>query len=103
VAAGAGALIAARDLKPLPVMHIAGRNDEIVPFAGQERTREAVRKLNGCEPEGEPWAEAGDLVGTVYPSKAGAPVVWVVHPGTHRYPDDAPGLIIRFFKEHARR
>ena len=25
----------------------------------------AVRKLNGCDEEGKPWAKAGDLVGTV--------------------------------------
>jgi polyhydroxybutyrate depolymerase len=102
VATMSGALLGAEDIKPLPVLHIAGRNDRLVPFDGQERVMEVARKLDGCAPEGEAWASAGDLVGTVYPSRGGTPVVWVVHPGTHRYPDRAPELIVRFFKEHAR-
>lgn len=85
--------------KPLPVLHIAGRNDRTVPFARQQQTIERIRTFNGCEPDGTPWAEAGDLVGTRYASKVGAPVVWAEHPGAHRYPDTAPELIVRFFKE----
>jgi polyhydroxybutyrate depolymerase len=73
--------------------------DEVVSLADQRKIVEAIRKLNGCEAEGKPWAKAGELVGATYPSKDGAPVVWVVHPGTHKYPDHAPELIVRFFKE----
>lgn len=98
-AAGARGFREARN--PVPVLHIAGRNDETVPFAKQLQTVEKIRKFNGCEPDGKPWAMAGDLVGTLYPSKVGAPVVWAEHPGAHKNPDTAPELIIRFFKELA--
>lgn len=92
-----------RDGKPLPVLHVAGEKDDVVPFENQKRTMDAVRKLNGCDTEGKPWGKAGNLVGTVYPSKGGTPFVAVIHPGTHQYPDEAPELIVKFFKEHARR
>ena len=86
---------------PLPVLHIAGRNDTTVPFAKQQHTVARIRTFNACEPEGQPWASAGDLVGTLYPSKAGAPVVWAEHPGAHKNPRAAPELIVRCFKEGA--
>ena len=43
-------------LKPKPVMHIAGEKDALVKFEWQQRTIERVRKLNGCDAEGKPWA-----------------------------------------------
>jgi polyhydroxybutyrate depolymerase len=51
-------------LKPKPALHVAGENDELVRFPLQQRTMEAVRKLNGCTEEGKSWATAGTLVGT---------------------------------------
>jgi polyhydroxybutyrate depolymerase len=98
-AAGAGGLRDAKDKKRLPVLHIAGEKDETVPFANQKKTVEMIRKFNGCEADGTPWAKVGHLTGTVYRSKDGAPVIFVEHPGTHKYPDGAPELIVRFFKE----
>ncbi|MBV5328969.1 MAG: prolyl oligopeptidase family serine peptidase [Chlorobium sp.] len=98
-AAVAGGLWADNDAKPIPVMHIAGRNDNVVPFEYQQKTLEAVCRRNVCETKGIPWATAGDLTGTLYPSKAGASVVSVVHPGSHKYPENAIELIVRFFKE----
>lgn len=92
-----------QDPKPLPILHLAGEKDEIVSFASQKRTMAAVRKLLGCESEGKAWAKAGNLVGTLYPSAAGTPFVSLIHPGTHRFPDEAPELIVRFFREHAKR
>ena len=83
-------------------MHVAGEKDQIVPFEYQKRTMEAVRKLNGCEAEGKPWANAGEIVGTHYPSKTGTPFVSVIYPGTHTFPVDAPRLITKFFKENAK-
>lgn len=85
-------------LAPKPAMHIAGRNDELVKFSMQERSMEAVKKANGCEAKGEKWAD--DC--TLYPSKSGTPFVAYVHDGTHKYPSEAPALIVRFFKEHAK-
>jgi polyhydroxybutyrate depolymerase len=85
-------------LSPLPAMHVAGRNDRIVPFAGQERTMEAVRRVDGCGDESSEWAK--DCL--LYPSKTATPFVSLIHPGGHEVPDEAPPLIVRFFKEHAK-
>lgn len=90
------------ELKPLPALHIAGEQDEIVPFAWQARTMEAVRKLNHCDSNGKAWANAGSLVGTLYPSATGTPFIAVIHPGTHKFPDEAPSLVVRFFQEHVK-
>ncbi len=84
-------------LKPKPVMHIAGRKDELVKFAWQEEAVNRIRKLNQCS-DGEPWVENC----TLYPSKIGAPVVAFFHPGTHQFPSTAPALIVKFFKEHTK-
>lgn len=97
----AGAARNLGNLKPKPALHIAGELDETVPFENQKRTMGAVRRLNGCDAAGTPWAKAGALVGTLYSSKAGTPFVSVIYPGTHTFPDEAPELIVRFFKEHA--
>ena len=88
-------------LKPKPALHVAGTNDELVKFPLQDRTMNAVRRLNGCAAEGEAWAKAGPITGTRYPSKTGTPFVSLVYPGTHKYPAEAPGLIVKFFKEQA--
>ena len=88
----------ASSLKPKPVMHIAGKNDELVKFPMQERTIEAVRRTDGCDENGQPWAP--DC--TLYASKTGTPVVTMIYDGGHRYPAEAPPLIVRFFKEQAR-
>ena len=103
IAPVAGGARPSKNRQPLPVMQISGKNDEIVPFAGQQRIMEVIRTLNHCEPDGKPWATAGTLVGTLYPSKIGAPFVFVVHPGTHKFPAEAPELIVKFFKENVRK
>ncbi len=82
--------------EPKPVLHLAGKADPLVKFAWQERTIQMVRKLNGCG-SGEPWP--GDASCTLYASAKSAPVVTWVHEGGHSYPAEAPGLIVRFFKE----
>lgn len=85
-------------LKPKPVMHVAGEKDALVKFAWQQAQMLALRKLNQCG-EGRPW----DTNCTLYSSAIGAPVVTMIHPGTHAYPAAAPALIVKFFKEHAKR
>ncbi len=86
-------------LKPKPALHVAGTNDELVKFIVQERAMKVVRRLNGCAADGVPWGKAGSITGTMYPSATGTPFVSLVYPGTHKYPAEAPGLIVRFFKE----
>lgn len=85
-------------LKPKPAMHIAGENDQLVRFAVQELAMEAVRRINGCQATGETWA-AGC---TLYPSTTGTPFVSFIHAGGHKYPGEAPALIVKFFKEQVR-
>jgi polyhydroxybutyrate depolymerase len=95
--APSAALIRNREhLKPKPVMHLAGENDPLVKFAWQQEMMDAVRKLNGCDPEGKSW----DKQCTEYSSKGGTPFVAMIHPGTHAYPKEGPALIVKFFKEH---
>ena len=93
---------AVRMQKPKPILHVAGEQDELVKFEWQKRTMEAVRSLNGCAADGIPWAQAGDIVATLYPSKTGTPFVSVIFPGPHKFPEEAAGLIVRFFKEQSR-
>jgi polyhydroxybutyrate depolymerase len=82
-------------LKPKPIMHIAGEKDPLVKFEWQEKTIATVRKINGCEAEGELW----DKNCTLYPSKTGTPVIAYIHPGGHVVPAAGPELIVKFFKE----
>jgi len=89
-------------LKPLPALHVAGTNDQLVKYAWQEQTMDMVRRLNGCDTDGAPWASSGDLVGTIYKSSKSAPFVSLISPGTHKFPEEAPALIVKFFKEHVK-
>ncbi len=98
VAPSAGGSRSISKCKPKPVLHIAGEADPLVRFAGQQRTMEAVRAINGCDSEGQKWAEGC----TLYPSKGGTPFISFIHPGDHKYPSQAPVLIVKFFQEHAK-
>lgn len=82
---------------PKPVLHVAGESDPLVKFAWQKAMIDAVRKLNQCG-EGKPWEKEKQC--TLYESKVGARVVTFIHPGTHKYPKEAPAIIVKFFKEH---
>jgi predicted esterase/type 1 glutamine amidotransferase len=86
-------------LKPKPAMHIAGENDPLVKYAWQVAAMETIKKVNGCAAEGQPWAKQC----TLYPSVTGTPFVAFIHPGDHKYLAEAPPLIVKFFKEHARK
>jgi len=86
----------APQLKPKPVMHIAGESDPLVKFAWQQQVMKTLRRLNGCEADGKPWHK----LATIYPSTNGTPVVTLIHPGGHEFDREAPELIVQFFKEH---
>ncbi|MCX7010405.1 MAG: dienelactone hydrolase family protein, partial [Kiritimatiellaeota bacterium] len=45
---GAAAPTLLGQLKPKPVLHVAGEKDPLVKFEWQKATMDAVRKLNGC-------------------------------------------------------
>jgi polyhydroxybutyrate depolymerase len=100
-ASGPGAEWAKRlaDLKPKPVLHLAGEKDALVKYEWQQVTMETLRKLNGCEPTGSEWAKWC----TLYPSKTGTPVITLIHPGAHNFPPEASALFVKFFKEHAKK
>lgn len=87
---------AVRSIKPKPAMHVAGERDELVKFAIQQRAMDHVRSTNGCEAAGATWAPQC----TLYSSPGGTPFVAMIHGGGHKYPAEAPPLIVRFFKEH---
>ncbi len=101
-AALAPSAAAARDLKgakPCPLLHLASEKDPLVRYEWQERTIAAVRALNGCGEKGQEW----DKGCTLYPSPKDAPAVVFLHAGGHKYPAEGPALIVKFFKEHARK
>jgi polyhydroxybutyrate depolymerase len=83
-------------LRPKPVLHVAGEKDPLVKYEWQERTIETLLKLNSAG-AGVPWTHGGKL----HVSKTGTPVVAWVHPGGHEFPAAARAAIVAFFKEHA--
>lgn len=93
-------LSGAKSLKPKAALLLAGEKDELVPFAMQKRMMESVRQLNGCPPESQPWGGVGAVSGVMYPSTTHTPFVSLTCPGTHRFPPEAPTLIIKFFQEN---
>lgn len=88
-----------RQLKPIPIFHVAGEKDPLVKYDWQVRTMTAIRTLNSCS-DGVPWENQPWC--TYYPSSFGAPVVTCIHPGTHTFLAEAPALIVRFFKTQVR-
>lgn len=96
VAPSAAVYVNVSKLKPKPAMHLAGEKDTLVKYPWQVRMMEAVRRLNGCESEGQPWGANA----TFYPSKTGTPVVTFIHSGGHEFKPSAVALIVKFFKEH---
>lgn len=82
--------------QPVPVMHLAGKKDQLVKFSWQQLTMSKARQINNCQTDGQAWAKNC----TMYPSKTGTPFVAFIHEGTHKYPTEGPELIVRFFKEH---
>jgi polyhydroxybutyrate depolymerase len=88
-----------KDAKPCPVFHAGSESDEIVPWENQKKTIDGLKTFNGCEGDGKEWAKGC----TIYESTKGAPVVTFVHDGGHKYPKEAPALMVKFFKEHAKK
>jgi polyhydroxybutyrate depolymerase len=84
-------------LKPAPVVHVAGRNDRLVKFSWQEYQIDQLLRINQC---GQGRKVAEDV--TLYESKIGMPVETYLHPGGHRLPSEAAGIIVDFFKAHAK-
>jgi polyhydroxybutyrate depolymerase len=97
VAAAAGLYFTSA--KPKPLFHAAAENDPLVKFAMQQRTLDRVKKLNGCDQKGEDWDKGCHL----YASNKGAPMVIFLHDEGHKYPARTPELIVKFFREQAKK
>ena len=91
-----------RNLKPKPALHVAGETDPLVKWEWQKKTMEALRRLNGVDAEGTEWVKSGDLTCTIYQSKKKTPFISAIAPGGHRFPGEAPALIVKFFKDHSK-
>lgn len=89
-----------RPTLPKPVVHVGAENDPLVKFAWQKATLEGVKKLNQCG-EGKPWKDEKGC--TEFESEAGAPLVIYLHDGGHKFPQEAPAIIVKFFKKHAKK
>ena len=96
---GAAALRGVNQMKPKPVLHVAGENDPLVKFTWQKGMIDALKKINGCG-EGAEWEK--EKLCTLYASKTGTPVVACIHPGGHEFLRDAPAIMVKFFKQHAK-
>jgi polyhydroxybutyrate depolymerase len=84
--------------EPKPLLHIGGRNDHQVDFADQTEAMQAARKIDGV---GDPMfcttVMAATLC-TLYESSNGTPVMTLIHPGGHAYPEGTSEEIVKFFK-----
>lgn len=98
----ASASVFRRDLlpsaKPKPALIIAGQKDELVPFAAQRLSLDAVLRLNRADRTSLPWSDGAVL----HKSSLGADVAADIHPGGHTMPSNAGALMAKFFKEHPR-
>ncbi len=94
---GSAALRIRSSLKPKPVMHVAGDNDPLVKYEWQKMMIDHLKSLNQCA-EGKAWNNKA----TIFESKLGCPVVTMITNEGHKFPQDAPALIVKFFQEHQR-
>lgn len=81
-------------LKILPLYRVSARRHFRVHLAALLLAATASL-LAAAEPMRREW--------TLCPSTLEAPVVTMIHPGTHAFPRNAPALIVKFFKEHPKR
>ncbi|MEY4613588.1 MAG: hypothetical protein RL179_1561 [Planctomycetota bacterium] len=86
------------DAMPKPCIHFAGEKDPLVKLEWQQKTMDRVKKINGCDSTGKEWAKYC----TLFSSSKNTPLVECIHPGTHQFPDIAPGLMVKFFQSHTR-
>lgn len=84
------------DREAVPVFHMAGKKDFIVPFPSQEKAIAAVRAFNGCDEVGESWAEKQTLY------RGENPVVFAVSEKGHDVPKAYLADMVRFFRDFGR-
>lgn len=86
----------AKEFPKIPVLHLGGEKDPIVPFSSQERMVNALLERFGLQ-EVEPKVEG---LTKTYRKEGSPEVVFFVHPGGHSLPTSAYPLIAEFFKRH---
>lgn len=94
IAPSAAASRAAGRLEPIPVIHIAGAEDQLVPIQGQRRVAAALKRINDCELSDDPWG--GDC--RYCESDKGTPLVMCVHEGGHKFTPERVPAIVEFFQ-----
>ncbi len=94
---GSAALKVRDRLTPKPMLHIAGENDPLVKYAWQTMMIDSVKTMNQCG-DGKAWESKC----TLFPSKIHTPVVTFVTAEGHKFPQQAPALIVKFFQEHSK-
>ncbi len=87
---GAGG--AAVRLSPKPFFITIGSQDETVPPRLQQRSLNAVFKVNGSSTNGQPYGAKGTLY------QGSQPVVLWAYDGGHTFPADAVPAMLSFFK-----
>jgi len=93
----AGGVRHLRDGQPIPrpLLHVAGRNDALVPFATQRRNVDAIIAAVRAD-AGAPWDAVPGA--TVHRGTAGELVATWLHDGGHEFPAAAAPAIAAFFR-----
>jgi len=87
-----------RDCKPNSIFMIMGEKDNIVPFNGQRRSIDLVRRVLQTD---ESKAKTEGLARTEI-GKDNTELVIYIHPGGHEFPAAAIPLVVKFFQRHKR-
>jgi polyhydroxybutyrate depolymerase len=86
---------AVRNSRPMNILHITGDKDQTVDPKSQAETVERLRLANHSESKSKEWVGGAKK----WESPSGKVIVHYVYSGTHKYPSEAPELIVKFFKE----
>lgn len=81
-------------MPPKPAFIVAGEKDQLVSYASQKRTIDALMSKFGCERE--PVSKSG--LCKTYRGKDGVELSTYIYPGTHTYAREANPLMVAFFK-----
>lgn len=94
IAPSGAASRAVQRLEPLPVLHIAGKNDELVPFQAQQQLIAALQERSGCSMTDETWGRGCSYCA----SEKGTPVVACTHDGGHKFTPELVPTVTKFFR-----
>jgi len=83
---------------PAPVFHVAGRKDPLVQLQEQMETVRWVQEVNRCS-EGVRTRDPGCRL---FRSEIQKPLLVMIHPGGHEFPESAVPVMVRFFRRQSR-